>query len=116
MSAHTPGPWVATQRGGVIGGDGLIVAHAEAPYARGFQKHNVPGAVPTPAEEAVVYETRDANARLIAAAPDLLTVAQSAQTVAAMLLRGVLDAAGVRAHAEQLLKISAAAIAKAGAP
>ncbi len=57
MSAHTPGPWVAnlTPDGDKIAicGDGLVVARTTG-----------------------VTEEKQANARLIAAAPDLLQVLQ----------------------------------------
>ena len=90
MSGHTPGPWRA--HGFVVaGGQGeLRVVHTGS--------GNVPRA-----------EAR-ANARLIAAAPDLLEVAKMAATVAAMEC-GMGDEPGF-APAD-LLKVARAAIAKA---
>jgi hypothetical protein len=63
-SEHSPGPWRPTKPGGaVLDAKERVVAHV-APR---------PAVVPTPREERV------ANARLIAAAPDLLKACAMAQ-------------------------------------
>jgi hypothetical protein len=63
-SEHSPGPWRPTKPGGaVLDAKARVVAHV-APR---------PAVVPTPREERV------ANARLIAAAPDLLKACAMAQ-------------------------------------
>jgi hypothetical protein len=71
MSAHTPGPWIAHQRPAapieyghhVTTHDGLTVC-------------NVTYQLPVEIDGKVVEATRIANARLIAAAPDLLAALQ----------------------------------------
>lgn len=61
MNAHTPGPWQITEMDGevnraVVGPDGELIADCFAPTAEDF---NLP-------------QDYEANARLIAAAPELL--------------------------------------------
>ena len=60
MSKHTPGPWIAHKRhiAAANGGIGLAVVHVN--------------------DDIVDAQTTDANAALIAAAPDLLSAARKA--------------------------------------
>lgn len=69
---HTPGPWTALQRGGVLAADGLLVAQCVQPYAR----------VTSTGIEAdrEVAQGPQANARLVAAAPDMLAALRLALT------------------------------------
>lgn len=57
---HTPGPWIATSGGCVVGADSTLVVAVPRPKGTG------------------ATAKRDANARLIAAAPDLLAVCELA--------------------------------------
>lgn len=68
VEGHTPGPWVSDEAGIVAEGWGLVcnIGLPEAYWGRGFEGD------PTLAE----VETMEANARLIAAAPDLLAAAR----------------------------------------
>lgn len=87
QSGHTPGPWRVNEDTCVIAG------HADAPFA-----------------VAQVYMGSDANARLIAAAPDLLRALE----LALGQLEGSKPLSGV--HASSLradIEIARAAIAKA---
>lgn len=63
MQTHSPAPWDHSYGSNVIrAADGKILVHEVGPYSRG-------GGAP--------HDERDANARLIAAAPDLLDTAQT---------------------------------------
>ena len=95
MTAHTPGPWAYRQDD--TGEDAFVVVSDGRPYvatvhggARDWTEH---------------------NARLIAAAPDLLAVAQHSAT--ALRLSGVEANAHSENHIEWLLHQTEAAIAKA---
>src|ERR1044071_2002478 len=61
---HTPGPWNTTASLGIIRSNGQSVARTES-------------------DSWATHEEEVANARLIAAAPELLTVAQIAYTILA---------------------------------
>jgi hypothetical protein len=87
MNTHTPGPWNDDAGLGIVRADMLIVATASGP--------NETDAVSSIAQ-------RDANARLIAAAPDLLEA-----------LRGMADEAYHGVKAQLWMTKARAAIAKA---
>ena len=90
MSKHTPGPWEVD----ITGGREKAVFKADDP---GGQICKLPGALFEPSAE-----VRQANARLIAAAPDMLAALKSMTNIAARVvhltgeekreLRGALDA------------------------
>lgn len=66
MSEHTPGPWIIeTEPFNVWTTDGFLIAHC----VRGFGDFN----------DDEAWETGVANARLIAAAPDLLAACKRAE-------------------------------------
>lgn len=84
MSAHTPGPWIHATDIGQVGSvetqEGLVVAQTQA-LVRDYDRSE-----------------RNANARLIAAAPDLLEVAEMVLGMATVDMPQVLiDAAGIAA-------------------
>ena len=66
MSGHTPGPWKLLANQGVVGADWLPIATAPGHPAADFRR---------PPDE------RIANARLIAAAPDLYEALQKIDTI-----------------------------------
>jgi hypothetical protein len=73
MSTHTPGPWQAIRTNPHDGYDGFEIRAQPGPVLRGFTR-----------TVADVYglgsnEEHQANARLIAAAPDLLAMLKVAQ-------------------------------------
>lgn len=73
MSAHTPGPWKVDQFGDpVVWTDGDAYGHGQMRIAdlRGWGHLTGGGACALPHPEAAAIQ--DANARLIAAAPELL--------------------------------------------
>jgi len=72
MYMHTPGPW-ATK------GHGVIVGGVFFEYVNGCAQSQV--ALATMSREVDSESVRDANARLIAAAPELLELLRAALTV-----------------------------------
>ena len=69
MSAHTPGPWTASIQRNKAGDDlGWIVEHSNGRIGWASLAYRDANVEATPEDPA-----REANARLIAAAPDLLT-------------------------------------------
>ena len=66
---HTPGPWVHVRFGGIVGGPFYK-------YANGEAQSQVASAT---VGEGISPEEREANARLIAAAPDLLEALRTAR-------------------------------------
>ena len=67
MSEHTPGPWK------IVGEDMRFVYAPGKDGTNRFSTHVAPGHIPGYDDE----ETQQANARLIAAAPDLLAACKS---------------------------------------
>ena len=90
-AAHTPGPWYLNPRGWVVQSTGDIVTRLECSY------------------------NKEANARLIAAAPELLEALEGAEELAegAIKLLRQLDMETGRIAAECVLRDARAAIAKA---
>lgn len=68
MSKHTPGPWFVT---------GRMTKYVEARIGEGLIQE-IAGVGPT-AADCGYGETQEANARLIAAAPDLLAMLEEAR-------------------------------------
>jgi len=69
MSAHTPGPWTLDPRGG-----GVVRGSKVYQYARGAGQRQLALAC---LHDDLGPEEREANARLIAAAPDLLEACEA---------------------------------------
>jgi len=90
-AAHTPGPWYLNPRGWVVQSTGDIVTRIECSY------------------------NKEANARLIAAAPELLEALEGVEELAegAIKLLRQLDMETGRIAAECVLRNARAAIAKA---
>lgn len=91
-SKHTPGPWAV--RGSA--GTSVYLLHNYGFSASGWASHNVSEA------------QAQADARLIAAAPDLLEVLKEAT----LALEGLAKGEGVFKPIEQTIKLASAAIAK----
>ena len=70
MTKHTPGPWTAEMTDKPYNVPLIYAAEHTGPIAEIRSRLDVA------AQHPLVVETRNANARLIAAAPDLLAVAQ----------------------------------------
>jgi hypothetical protein len=98
-TSHTPGPWIDLDNG--FGTARAIHAEKSGP-ALAFV-HSYSGLITPRAEE------RDANARLIAAAPDLLEALYRLKTEAE------LDGMASRAGWDAWISMANAALAKAGA-
>lgn len=99
MTAHTPGPWVITPHPTPnvdVFGVGEVMDDKETQYAL---------------SHTICYQNAEANARLIAAAPELLDVAQ--RSAAALVSAGVESNASSDNPLEWLLHMTLAAIAKA---
>ena len=99
-TAHTPGPWWVTPAQ-----HGTVYVEARAQESRMLQEVAAIG----PKEGG--SEQRDADARLIAAAPELLDAAK--RSAAALLSAGVESNANSDNPLESLLHMTLAAIAKA---
>ena len=111
MSKHTPGPWIINYAGGLEAGEGVIPHHANSigPHGAGNVCHVYYGDYPTGtpiADYPQAIEENIANARLIAAAPDLLEALER-------LLPNVEYLADGRAEVIAQIKDATAAITKA---
>lgn len=90
MSGHTPGPWICAAGHGnqslcLESSDGMVLGNVRAFAPSGETRHDI--------EVQMRWEEGFANARLIAAAPELLEA-----------LQGMLETFGLRQGATQLVR------------
>ena len=74
MSGHTPGPWAVHEHGHANGEQWLSVLHGAWDVTHNYASR--PGVIADAAHSAMSDATNLANARLIAAAPELLEAVQ----------------------------------------